>query len=291
MISATNNFSHENLITISTLGKVYKGELLLHGNLVVQRLDYKHGLGDELQTEIGMIKSFEHKNIAPFFGYCDENNEKIIIYKAFHGTLKQHLSGPTLTWPQRLQICLGVARGLNHIHYDVIHCDINSSKIILDEDWEPKIYGFELSTKYPQSWRHRLLFSRYFDTNNLTPKYDVYSFGVLLLEVLCGKKPKITNDGLDEEPEGIIDPNLRKQMDTQTLTLFTSIAYKCLNQQPAQRPTMDQIVRELNEVLELQWEHDLEHPKAGEEATPSNNLEMLMGYNEVKHWFINTDSI
>ncbi|MFS8008612.1 putative protein kinase RLK-Pelle-CrRLK1L-1 family [Helianthus anomalus] len=170
-----------------------------------------------------------HKNIVYFYRYCDENNEKMIIYKAFHGTLNQHLSDPTLIWSQRLQICLGVARGLNYIHYDIIHCDINSSKIILDGNWEPKIYGFELSTKYPQSLRHRLLFSRYFDTNNLTPKYNVYSFGLLMLEVLCGRKPVITNAGVDEELEEIIDPNLRKQMSTQTLALFTNIAYKLLN--------------------------------------------------------------
>ncbi|KAK9062342.1 hypothetical protein SSX86_019528 [Deinandra increscens subsp. villosa] len=278
ILPATNNFSHENLITEGALGRVYKGYLLSgNKNVIVQRLDCKYGQGDELHTEISMVKSLRHKNIVSFPRFCDENNEKIIIYEAYHGTLNQHLSDPTLTWSQRLQICLGVARALNHIHYDVIHCDINSSKIILDEEWEPKIYGFELSTKYPQSWRHRLLFSRYFNTNNLTPKYDVYSFGVVLLEVLCGRKPVITNDGVNEEVEEMIDPNLRKQMDTQTFTLFTSIAYKCLNQQPVQRPTMDHIVKELEEVLELQWEHAAnlkQHSNVVEESTSSNMLKM-----------------
>ncbi|KAM0038414.1 putative protein kinase RLK-Pelle-CR4L family transcription factor bHLH family [Helianthus debilis subsp. tardiflorus] len=188
ILSTTNNFSHKNLIAEGALGKVYKGQLK-RIKVAIHRLDCKHGQGDELEAEISMIKSLEHKNVTSILGYSDENNEKIIIYKAFHGTLNQHLRNQTLTWAQRLQICLGVARGLNYIHYDVIYCDINSSKIILEENWEPKIYGFELSTKYPQSWRHRLLFSRYFDTNNLTPKYDVYCFGVLLLEVLCGRKP------------------------------------------------------------------------------------------------------
>ncbi|KAK9074182.1 hypothetical protein SSX86_006779 [Deinandra increscens subsp. villosa] len=278
MLSATNNFSHENLIREGTLGKVYKGQLLSwKKKLVVQRLDCKSGQGDVLQIEISTVKSLSHKNIVSFYGFCDENNEKIIIYEAYHGTLNQHLTDTTLTWPQRLQICLGVARALNHIHYDVIHCDITSSKIILDKHWEPKIYGFELSTKYPQSWRHRLLFSRYLDTNNLTPKYDVYYFGVLLLEVLCGRKPLITNDGVEEDLEEIMDPKLRRQMDTQTFTRFTSIAYKCLNQQPVMRPTMDQIVKELEEVFELQWEHaDLwEQLKAVDEGTFSNSLKVI----------------
>ncbi|KAF5768771.1 putative protein kinase RLK-Pelle-L-LEC family transcription factor bHLH family [Helianthus annuus] len=277
ILSTTNNFSHKNLIAEGALGKVYKGQLK-RIKVAIHRLDCKHGQGDELEAEISMIKSLEHKNITSILGYSDENNEKIIIYKAFHGTLNQHLRNQTLTWAQRLQICLGVARGLNYIHYDydVIHCDINSSKIILEENWEPKIYGFELSTKYPQSWRHRLLFSRYFDTNNLTPKYDVYCFGVLLLEVLCGRKPVITNDGVQEELYQIIDPYLRKQMDSQTLAHFTNIAYKCLNQQHVQRPTMDQIVKDLEEVLELHWKHaDLnEHSKATVEGTSSNNLKM-----------------
>ncbi|KAM0006009.1 putative protein kinase RLK-Pelle-LRR-I-1 family [Helianthus debilis subsp. tardiflorus] len=205
--------------------------------MVIQRFDCKCGQGDELQRETLTIKSLKHKNIVSFYKYCDENNEKMIIYEAFHGTLNQHLSDRTLTWSKRLQICLGVARGLNYIHYDIIHCDINSSKIILDASWEPKIYGFEISTKYPRSLRHL-----------------------------------ITNAGVDEELEEIIDPNLRKQVSAQTLALFTNIAYKCLSQQPMQRPTMDQIVKELEEVLELHWEHaDLDLSKAADEGTSSNN--------------------
>ncbi|KAL8201796.1 hypothetical protein R6Q57_010943 [Mikania cordata] len=222
-------------------------------NVAIRRFDCKYGKGEELQMEISMLKSFKHKNIASVFMHFDENNEKIIIYEqSFHGTLYQHLSDPTLTWSQRLQICLGVAHALDYIHYDVIHCDISSSKIFLDKDWEPKIYGFELSTTYPQSLRHRLLFSRYFDTNNMTPKYDVYSFGVLLLEVLCGRKPIITNEGVQEELDQIIDSELRKQTDAQSLALFTKIANNCLKKHLVQRPTMDQIVKELEAMLERQ---------------------------------------
>ncbi|KAM0009704.1 putative protein kinase RLK-Pelle-CR4L family [Helianthus debilis subsp. tardiflorus] len=170
VLSATNNFSNENLITKGALGKVYKGQLLWDGNLMnftVRRLNYMYS-EDESHTEISMLKSLKHKNIISIFGRCDENNETIIIYgQAFHGTLDQHISDPNLTWSQRLQICLGVARALHYIHCDIIHCDINSSKVFLDHDWEPKIYGFELSTNNPQGWRHRLLYSRYFGTDNM----------------------------------------------------------------------------------------------------------------------------
>ncbi|KAK9048136.1 hypothetical protein SSX86_032901 [Deinandra increscens subsp. villosa] len=125
----------------------------------------------------------------------------------------------------------------------------------LGKVYNGRLFSGSINNIVVHSWRHRLLFSRYLDTNNLTPKYDVYFFGVLLLEILCGRKPVITNDGVEEDLEEIIDPNLRKQLDTETFTRFTSIAYKCLNQQPVQRPTMDQIVKELEEVVDLQWEH------------------------------------
>ncbi|KAK9068291.1 hypothetical protein SSX86_012402 [Deinandra increscens subsp. villosa] len=283
--SATNNFSHENLITENlikeaALGKVYKGQLLRDGNLMnitVRRLDCTFGQGDELQTEISTLKSLEHlkhKNIVSIFGRYDDDNEKIIIYQeAFHGTLDQHLNDPALTSSQRLQICLGVARALKDIHYDTIHCDINCSKIFLDEDWEPKIYGFELSTKYPQSWRHRLLYSRYFDTNNMTPKYDVYSFGVLLFEVFCGRKPTTANEPTLED---LIDLSIREQMDKESLRQLKDLTYKCLNQQqPVKCPTMHEIVKELEKVIKLQTEDaNLEQLKDVDEDTIFNTWKM-----------------
>ncbi|KAL8249415.1 hypothetical protein R6Q59_006283 [Mikania micrantha] len=282
IISATNNFADENLIAGGTIGKVYKGQIVRNEklmNIIIQRLGYKYVLGDVLQKEISKINRLWHKNAVTIFGVCDENNEKIIMYEAFHGILSQHLSDTTLTWLKRIQICLGVASALNHIHYDIIHCDINSSKIILDENWEPKIYGFELSTEYPQNWMHRVCFSRYVDTNNLTPKYDVYSFGVLLLEVLCGRKPMITNDGVEDDLDKFISPDLRKQMNIESMAYFKNIALKCLNQEHVQRPTMDQIVKELTEVLEYQWNHDNkktmeEHSKAADEGTSLNSLKI-----------------
>ncbi|KAK9080257.1 hypothetical protein SSX86_001933 [Deinandra increscens subsp. villosa] len=239
-----------------------------------------------------MLERFKNKNIASILGYCEEENENIIVYEqAFHGTLDQHLCDATLTWSQRLQICLGVARALNYIHYDVIHCDINSSKIFIDKDWEPKIYGFERSTEYPPSWRHRLLLS-----NNMTPKYDVYSFGLLLFEVLCGRKPKITIDGDLEEPDNIIDPNLRKpmienddiqkkldkiidprlreQMSAQSLEHFLNLASNCLNQHSVQRTTMDQIVKVLLDLLEDQLSYENLKEHLIDEGTSSKSLMM-----------------
>nr|XP_043631282.1 uncharacterized protein LOC122602754 isoform X2 [Erigeron canadensis] len=274
--------SDESLLKECGSGKLYKGQLLRDSkfmDIAAWRLGSESVEGYvDFKTEISMLSSLEHKNISSILEYYDQDNEKIIIYKeAFHGILDQHLCNPTLNWSRRLQICLGVARALNHIHYDVIHCDINTSKILLDKDWEPKIFGFELSTKYPQSWRHRIRYSRYLGSKSIiTPKYDVYSYGVLLFEVLCGKKPMIEGNRVKEELDEIIDPNLKKQMDEQSLTLFLKIAYKCLNQQLMERPTMDQIVKELEEALELQWKHENHkvHLADAKEGISSNRLKI-----------------
>ncbi|KAJ0800934.1 putative protein kinase RLK-Pelle-LRR-VIII-1 family [Helianthus annuus] len=267
---ATRNFADENTLGVGLhgAGKLYKGQLKWSGQLidiVARKLEGIYMEAEiELWTEISMLTSLNHKNLGSIVGFCNEHGEKIIIYKhALHGSLHQYLSDPELTWPQRLNICLGVGRALSYIHCDVIHCDISSYKILIDEDWEAKVFGFELSTKYPGSFVHRLLVSRYVDTSpykdpmyrntlSLTPKYDVYSFGVLLYDVLCGGKPMSRYDCITENLDEIIDPNLRKQMDTQSLTIFLKVAYNCLNKACVQRPSMDQIVKELENTLEFQ---------------------------------------
>ncbi|XP_076940426.1 putative receptor-like protein kinase At5g59700 [Bidens hawaiensis] len=250
--------------------------MLRSGQLIdicARRFKPGFGQGDtEFRTKISIHSSLEHKNIISFIGFCDEYDAKILIYEhAVNGSLDQHLSDPDFRWFQRLKICLGVARGLSAIHYDVVHCNINSSKILLDKDLEPKISGFKHSTKYPRSWRHHLLSSHSFDNTNMTPKYDVYCFGVLLFEVLYMVKPMKT------QRQGIINPKLREQMDRQSLTFLTKIIDKCLNEHPVQRPTMDQVVKELEGVFELQWKHENhEHSTAADkdEVTSSYLLKL-----------------
>ncbi|XP_071739345.1 uncharacterized protein [Rutidosis leptorrhynchoides] len=302
IVSATRNFSDENLIQKDELGMYYKGKMFLSGKLtdiIARRVGYTYEQNAGFWTEIYMLDSLKHKNIVSIAGFCDENGEKIIIYeRTVHGHLDRHLTDATkLTWIQRLKICLGVAQALDYVHYDVIHCDINSSKILLDENWEPKIFGFEHSTKFPGGWRHRLLSSHHFDTSNyrdptcidattVTPRYDVYSFGVMLFEVLCGRKSFLIKDGgvhqsllelakrclADEKLDEIIDKGLRDQMELQSLKIFSEIAYRCLEEQ-MRRPTMDQVVKKLEEAIEHQWKQEnmvlREHQTNADEATPS----------------------
>ncbi|MFS7990509.1 putative protein kinase RLK-Pelle-CrRLK1L-1 family [Helianthus anomalus] len=129
------------------LGYIYKGQLQRSGELITifaLRLDRKHGGGDvEFWTEISILSDLKHKNLVSIIGFCDERNEKIIVTThAAKGSLKAHLKNPNLTWTQRLRICVGVARALSYLHYDerrgysVMHLNINSSTILLDENWE-----------------------------------------------------------------------------------------------------------------------------------------------------------
>ncbi|KAI7750130.1 hypothetical protein M8C21_010215 [Ambrosia artemisiifolia] len=289
VLSATSNFADENILVHGGVGKLYRGQLKLRGqsiDIVARRLEGIYGQGEiELWTEISMLSSLKHKNLVSIIGFCYENDEKIIIYEhAGHGCLDQHLSDPALTWSQRLQICIGVAHALTYIHYDVVHGDIRSSNILIDKDWEAKVFGFGLSTKYPENWEHRFLFCHYFETSayrdpvytntlGMTPKYDVYSFGVLLYNVLCGGKPLAIDYGVKGTLDDMIDPHLRKQIDTQCLTIFLKIAYSCLNRHCVQRPSMDDIVKALENVLELQRKpENLENSTHADEAISSNIL-------------------
>ncbi|GKB57521.1 kinase-like domain, phloem protein 2-like protein, partial [Tanacetum coccineum] len=151
----------------------------------------------------------------------------MIYKKEANGSLDKYLSDQTLTWTQRLKICLGVANALSYIHYDVgrdfsvIHCNIRSSKILLDDKWEPKLSGFELALKNTVARRHHLLLTRdivknayldpkYNKTGGVTHKSDVYSFGVVLFEVLCGKS---ANDDKDEDTDNSYDEDVDNDND------------------------------------------------------------------------------
>ncbi|PWA99805.1 protein kinase-like domain-containing protein [Artemisia annua] len=289
ILEATNHFSDENFIRQGGFGKIYKGQLVRSGELidiVARRLDEKHGQGTkEFWTEISMLSSLKHENLVSIVGFCDEKNEKIVINKyEAKGSLDNYLSDPSLTWFQRLQICLGVARALSYIHYDegrdfsVIHRNIKSSKILLDDKWEPKLSGFELSMTNIASRRHRLCLTdacgtigyvdpTYAKTGCVTHKSDMYSFGIVLFEVLFGRKAILNKRDIKlaqlakthyeyGQLNDMIDPHLRKQMDQQSFSIFARTAYYCLKEQRAERLNIDQTVVRLEKTLELQSKHE-----------------------------------
>ncbi|KAJ0511943.1 putative protein kinase RLK-Pelle-CrRLK1L-1 family [Helianthus annuus] len=290
VVKATNNFADDNIIGRGGLGHVYKGQLQRSGELIkisALRLDRKHGGGVvEFWTEVSMLSDLKHPNIVSIVGFCDEKHEKIIVttYEAKNGSLKEHLSNPNLTWTQRLKICVGVARALSYLHYDegrgygVIHLNINSSTILLDENWEPKLSGFKVSIKQLLNRMDRVILSEpigtigYMDpeiekTKGVTCKSDVYAFGVVLFEILCGRRAYIRNDANrllaplvmqhyenDTLPD-IIHPDLKNQMSgyqisVRSLRTYSETAYSCLKEERSHRPDMLSIVNKLEKALE-----------------------------------------
>ncbi|XP_076957655.1 putative serine/threonine-protein kinase PBL28 [Bidens hawaiensis] len=231
---ATNHFSDENLIGEGGFGKVYIGNLSVSGeptDIAARKLHYDYGQGDyEFWNEISMLATLKHNNLVSLIGFCDDKGQKIIVTKReVNKSLDQHLSDPTLTWTQRLRICVEVARALKYIHCDkthdssVIHRNIKSSKVLLDENWKPKLSGFELAKANTKARRHRLVLAErsgtlgyvdpsYDKTGFESHKSDVYSFGVMLFEVLCGRKAFVLKE-TEQDPPQAVEQDLTKTAD------------------------------------------------------------------------------
>nr|GEY18491.1 protein kinase-like domain, phloem protein 2-like protein [Tanacetum cinerariifolium] len=172
------------------------------GKVAFKRLDGQYGQGKtEFLKEISMLSKYKHENIITLLGYCIEKKEMILVYEyAANRSLDIHLGSPDLTWTQRLKICLQAAEGLRYLHdlngahHMVIHRDIKSGNILLDDKWNAKVADVGLSKI---SHENANLVTdvkgtpgytdpEYHQTYTLTDKSDVYSFGVMLFEVLCG---------------------------------------------------------------------------------------------------------
>ncbi|KAL4565077.1 hypothetical protein LXL04_029160 [Taraxacum kok-saghyz] len=305
--SATNNFDISNVIGKGGFGMVYKG-VLSHfkeqNTVAFKRLDRNCGQGDpEFWKEILMLSHYTHKNPISLLGFCDEDGEKILVYEhASNGSLDRHLSSCTLTWRQRLKICVEAATGLCYLHdpngtqHRVIHRDIKSSNILLDENWEAKISDMGLSKIGPANQQHSFLATNvastfgyvdptYVEKSILTKESDVYSFGVVLFEVLCGRLCFVNNNGHFEslvgmwkknykrkELDAIIFEDLKQNTNRDSLEIFSDIAYQCLQKYREGRPKMSYVLEKLETALWLQEQFEEVEPAIDYE----NELKMFL---------------
>ncbi|GKE49828.1 kinase-like domain, phloem protein 2-like protein, partial [Tanacetum coccineum] len=287
--SATNYFGYKNFIGEDGLGKRYEGQLLWFGELIditARRLITKewNEIEQQFWTEISMLSSLKHENIDSIVGFCNEVDAETIIYKDISmGRLENYVSDPMLlTWVKRLKICVRLARALSYIHYDeqrdfsVIHWNISSYTVLLDDDWEPKLSDFLHSMKIKTSERHHSFDTdsiwstkgytdpTCLETGTVNHKSDIYSFGIVLFELLCGRK-SIINDHdnkylapvamfhyREKILNDIIDPDLLKQMDLESFNVFAKTAYDSLNEERSRRPDIVEVVTRLEEALKLQ---------------------------------------
>ncbi|KAJ9551323.1 hypothetical protein OSB04_015368 [Centaurea solstitialis] len=295
--SATNDFDDELVIGKGGFGKVYKGHIRIEENIhvvAIKRLDSMSDQGDtEFRAEIEILSKLHHRHLVSLIGFCDDNEEMILVYEYMpNGTLYHHLhkAETPLNWVRRLKIAIGAASGLEFLHtgvdiqQGVIHRDIKSSNILLDENWAAMISDFGLSKTGPannQSFSDvdrsvsvkgtfGYLDPEYFYTRRLTRKTDVFAFGVVLFELLSGRLA--VDIYLNEEQcslvkwarkcvkdrkvDQLVDSSIRGTIFPKCLRRFVQIADSCLYPVPKGRPSMTEIVASLQVLLELHEKSD-----------------------------------
>ncbi|XP_058214187.1 serine/threonine-protein kinase ssp1-like [Rhododendron vialii] len=293
ILKATNDFDDALVIGTGGFGKVYKANIddgATTTIVAIKRLSAVSNQGaEEFWTELKLLSKFRHANLLSLIGYCNENQEMIIVYEYMAGgTLANYLyktstreesggSRSHLTWEQRLNICLDVARGLDYLHNStlpgIIHRDVKCTNILLDEYMVAKVSDLGISKSMATYLTTHVstnvkgtfgyLDPDYFLTCRLTKKSDVYAFGVVLLEVLCGRLAIDTR--LDDKQinlvnwakmiikkgklDRIIDPFLNGDISPHSLEYFAELANKCLHNQSKKRPTIAEVVESLEIAL------------------------------------------
>ncbi|CAN4089696.1 unnamed protein product [Withania somnifera] len=278
---ATEGFKED--LGRGAFGIVYKGVVDI-GNptpVAVKKLDRIVQDGDkEFKTEVNVIGQIHHKNLVRLIGFCDEGPHRLLAYEFMNnGSLSNFLFGDLkLTWNQRTQVALGIARGLLYLHDEcstqIIHCDIKPQNILLDDHYDPRISDFGLAkllrmdqteTQTAIRGTKGYVAPEWFRNMPITVKADVYSFGVLLLEIICCRRNVdfevgeeraiLTYWAYDCYTEGTIYELVENDSDAisdrKKLEKFLMVAIWCIQEDPSLRPTMKKVVLMLEEIVEV----------------------------------------
>ncbi|XVF04016.1 hypothetical protein REPUB_Repub05bG0044200 [Reevesia pubescens] len=300
---ATYNFT--TLIGQGAFGPVYKAQMSTGETVAVKVLatDSKQG-EKEFQTEVMLLGRLHHRNLVNLVGYCAEKGQHMLVYVYMSkGSLASHLyseNNEPLSWNLRVYIALDVARGLEYLHDGavppVIHRDIKSSNILLDQSMRARVADFGLSReemvdKHAANVRGTFgyLDPEYISTRAFTKKSDVYSFGVLLFELIAGRNPLqglmeyVELAAMDTEGkvgwEEIVDSRLDGKFDAQELNEVAALAYKCVNRLPKKRPSMRDIVQVLTRILKTR--HSKKHHKSLSATTDEVSVDLEQGETKI----------
>ncbi|XP_057451257.1 G-type lectin S-receptor-like serine/threonine-protein kinase At4g27290 isoform X1 [Lotus japonicus] len=287
--AATNGFSMNKKIGEGGFGPVYWGKLTNGQEIAVKKLSSLSSQGmTEFINEVKLIAQLQHRNLVKLLGCCIQGQERVLIYEymnngSLHSFIFDDIKGKLLKWPQRLHIICGVCRGLLYLHRDsrlrIIHRDLKASNVLLDQDLNPKISDFGTARTFggdqTEGNTKRIIGTygymapEYVSKGIFSVKSDVFSFGVLLLEIICGKRNKAyyhTDDNLNLVgqawtlwKEGIaselIDSNIGDSYVVSEVLRCMHVSLLCVQQNPNDRPTMT------SAMLMLESEMELEEPK------------------------------
>ncbi|KAF5776287.1 putative protein kinase RLK-Pelle-PERK-1 family [Helianthus annuus] len=284
---ATDGFSEANLLGQGGFGYVHRGVLPNGKEVAVKQLKTGSGQGErEFQAEVEIISRVHHKHLVSLVGYCMTGAQRLLVYEFVpNNTLEFHLHGknrPVMEFPTRLRIALGAAKGLAYLHEDchpkIIHRDIKAANILLDFNFEAKVADFGLakitsdvathvSTRVMGTFGY--LAPEYASSGKLTDKSDVFSFGVMLLELITGRRPvdsaqTYVDDSLvdwarplltramdDGNFDSIVDSRLQKEYNHNEMARMISCAAACVRHSARRRPKMSQVVRALEGDVSL----------------------------------------
>ncbi|XP_027068184.2 proline-rich receptor-like protein kinase PERK15 [Coffea arabica] len=287
---ATDGFSDANLLGQGGFGYVHRGVLPNGKEVAVKQLKTGSGQGErEFQAEVEIISRVHHKHLVSLVGYCITGAQRMLVYEfVSNNTLEFHLHGkgrPPIDWPTRMKIALGSAKGLAYLHEDchpkIIHRDIKAANILLDFNFEAKVADFGLakfssdvnthvSTRVMGTFGY--LAPEYASSGKLTDKSDVFSFGVVLLELITGRRPVDSNQSfmddslvdwarplltraLDDDKyenfDQLTDARLQNGYNKNEMARVAACAAACVRHSARRRPRMSQVVRALEGDVSL----------------------------------------
>ncbi|KAF9590585.1 hypothetical protein IFM89_035903, partial [Coptis chinensis] len=282
--TATNHFHASNKIGRGGFGTVYKGILKSGRQVAVKALSAESKQGvHEFLTEIDVVTNVKHVNLVELIGCCVQGKNRVLVYEYVeNNSLDRALLGPKrntikMDWSKRSAICLGTARGLAFLHEEleppIVHRDIKASNILLTEEFVPKIGDFGLAKFFPENITHistrvagttGYLAPEYAQRGQLTKKADVYSFGVLILEIVSGRSSAKENWGgtqklllewtwqlyKEKELVELVDPDLEEYPQDEVVR-YIKVALFCTQAAANRRPSMTQVVVMLSRNIRL----------------------------------------
>ncbi|KAJ7944434.1 Protein kinase family protein [Quillaja saponaria] len=277
--ASTNGFADENVIGEGGYGIVYHGLLTDNTNIAVKNLLNNRGQAErEFKVEVEAIGRVRHKNLVRLLGYCAEGAHRMLVYEYVNnGNLEQWLHGDVgtcspLTWEIRMNVILGTAKGLSYLHEGlepkVVHRDIKSSNVLLDKLWNSKVSDFGLAKLLGSEMSYittRVMGTfgyvapEYASTGMLNERSDVYSFGILIMEIITGRNPVDYSLPPEEvnlvdwlkkmvsnrNAEGVLDPKLPEKPTTRALKRTLLVALRCTDPNAEKRPKMGHIIHML----------------------------------------------